>query len=257
MKIKITFFIIIGICFKCSIYAQSKKDQIEDMTMRFDSLGQIVISKTQNIGNLDEIIFLKKKCIDSTENYVSLLNKQFGELEENSKTSNQHYEIQLKELNLSNVKLHDSLATQLKPALNIGGTYSFGDNVEKEAVGSVIVYPLTDSSALFFLDVCRGAPSYNLGQMFGQMTIKDNIGTYDSKIDGEDFNCILKFKFASQQLEVITENGHEDCSFGGNVYADNKYNLINKSIPKYFINGEGETILFHGLTVEKYEHRFD
>ena len=29
-------------------------------------------------------------------------------------------------------------ATELKPALNIGGTYSFGDNVEKEAVGSVI-----------------------------------------------------------------------------------------------------------------------
>ena len=151
----------------------------------------------------------------------------------------------------------DKQPTVIKSSLNIGGTYSFGDNVEKGSVGTVIVYPLTKNSALFFLDVCRGAPSYNLGQLFGQMTIKDNIGTYDSKIDGEDFNCILKFKFASQQLEVITENGHEDCSFGGNVYADNKYNLINKSIPKYFINGEGETILFHGLTVEKYEHRFD
>ena len=151
----------------------------------------------------------------------------------------------------------DKQPTVIKSSLNIGGTYSFGDNVEKGSVGTVIVYPLKKNSALFFLDVCRGAPSYNLGQLFGQMTIKDNIGTYDSKIDGEDFNCILKFKFASQQLEVITENGHEDCSFGGNVYADNKYNLINKSIPKYFINGEGETILFHGLTVEKYEHRFD
>jgi uncharacterized protein (TIGR02145 family) len=252
MKIKITFFIIIGICFKCSIYAQSKKDQIEDMTMRFDSLGQIVISKTQNIGNLDEIIFLKKKCIDSTENYVSLLNKQFGELEENSKTSNQHYEIQLKELNLSNVKLHDSLATQLKPALNIGGTYSFGDNVEKEAVGSVIVYPLTDSSALFFLDVCRGAPSYNLGQMFGQMTIKDNIGTYDSKLDDDDINCLLKFEFNSEQLKVTAGEGHDDCGFGHAVYADNTYKRVDKSSPKYFINGEGDTIIFKGLTVEKY-----
>lgn len=147
--------------------------------------------------------------------------------------------------------------TKIKSSQNIGGTYSFGDNVEKGPVGSVIVYQMTDNSALFFLDVCQGAPSYNLGQLFGQMTIKDNIGIYDSKIDGDDFNCILKFKFTSKQIQVTTESGHDDCGFGGNVYADNVYKLIDKSIPKYFINGEGDTIQFKGLTVEKYEHRFD
>lgn len=145
----------------------------------------------------------------------------------------------------------------LKSSLNIGGIYSFGDNVERGPVGSVMVYPLTDNSALFFLEVCRGAPSYNLGQLFGQMTIKDNIGTYDSKTYGDDFNCVLKFKFTSQKLEVITESGHDDCGFGGNVYADHEYKLIDKSIPKYFINIEADTILFNGLTVEKYKHRFD
>ena len=162
-----------------------------------------------------------------------------------------------KTLDTTTSQSSDKQEIEIKSSLNIGGTYSFGDNVEKGPVGSVIVYPLTDNSALFFLDVCRGAPSYNLGQLFGQITIKDNIGTYDSKIDGDDFNCVLKFKFTSGQLQVITESGHDDCGFGGNVYADNEYKLIDKSIPKYFINGEGDTIQFRGLTVEKYEHRFD
>ena len=147
--------------------------------------------------------------------------------------------------------------TEIKPSLNIGGTYSFGDNVEKGPIGSVIVYPLTDNTALFFLDVCRGAPSYNLGQMFGQMTIKNNIGVYDSKLDDDDLNCLMKFEFNSDQLIVTTGDGRDDCGFGHAVHADNTYKLVNKSIPKYFINGEGDTIQFKGLTVEKYAHRFD
>lgn len=40
--------------------------------------------------------------------------------------------------------------------------------------------------------------------------------------------------------------------YGYSVYADNKYELIDKSIPKYFIDGRGDTTFFEGLTVEKY-----
>ncbi len=147
--------------------------------------------------------------------------------------------------------------TELKSTLNIGGTYSFGDNVEKGPVGSVILYPLTDSSALFFLDVCRGAPSYNLGQLFGQMTIKNDIGIYDSRVDGDDFNCVLRFEFSSEQLKVTTDNGHDDCGFGHAVYADHTYRQLDKSIPQYFIDGQVDTTFFKGMTVEKYLHRFD
>ena len=151
----------------------------------------------------------------------------------------------------------DKQAKEPKASLPIGGTYSFGDNVEKGPFGSIIVYPLTDNSALFFLDVCRGAPSYNLGQLFGQMTIQDSIGTYDSKLYDDYFNCIFKFEFTSDQINVTTVQGHDDCGFGHAVFADNTYKLIDKAIPEYFIDGEGDTILFKGLTVEKYEHRND
>lgn len=145
----------------------------------------------------------------------------------------------------------DKQTTELKSALHMGGRYSFGDNVEKGPVGSVIVYPLTDSSALFYLDVCRGAPSYNLGQLWGQLSIKDNVGTYDSKIEDDDLNCVLKFEFSTENLKVTTDEKHDDCGFGHAVYADNTYKLVDKSIPKYFINGEGDTILFKDLTIGK------
>ncbi len=139
----------------------------------------------------------------------------------------------------------------------VGGTYSFGEYPEKGAVGSLIVYPLTDSSALFYLNVCKGAPSYNQGQLLGKMIIKEHLGIYDSKVYDDDLNCILTFKFSSNQVELITENGHDLCGFGGNVYADYKYQLIDSAIPSYFINLEGDTISFEGLTIEKYKHRFE
>lgn len=146
---------------------------------------------------------------------------------------------------------------EVKTVQSIGGTYTFGSNPEKEAVGSIMVYPLNSSSALFYLDITRGAPSYNSGQLFGEMNVKDSIGIYDSKADSNDLNCILTFHFSPEQLEITTNLEYKDCGFGNGVNADNKYKLTGKALPEYFINGEGDTIQFKGLTVEKYKHRND
>ena len=157
-----------------------------------------------------------------------------------------------KTLDTSTTQTLGKQETEIISSLNIGGTYSFGGNDENGSFGSLMVYPLTDSSALFYLDICRGAPTYNMGRLFGQMTIKENIGIYKSENYVDYLDCILKFKFTSRQIEVVTEPEHDDCGFGGYVYADYKYNLIDTSIPKYFINAENDTVLFNGLTVEKY-----
>ena len=98
--------------------------------------------------------------------------------------------------------------TEIIQTLNIGGTYSFGDNVEKGPVGSLIVYPFTDNSALFFIDICSGAPSYNLGQLFGKMIIKNNVGTYYSKNDDYNINCLLKFG-----IHTLLERERERAKF--------------------------------------------
>lgn len=136
---------------------------------------------------------------------------------------------------------------ELKPTINIRGTYSFGDDVETEPVGSVIVYPLNDSSALFYLYVCRGAPSYNFGEIIGEMTIKNNTGSYISKNHNQGFNCAVNFEFSTNQLKVTYGEGGDRCGFGHAVYAANTYKLIDNSIPKYFIDETRDTIFFRDL----------
>jgi len=138
-----------------------------------------------------------------------------------------------------------------KENVTIAGTYLFGNAQENGPSGSVEIYPLTDSSALFHLELSLGAPSYNSGEATGQMAIKDGIGTYAQKDDFGD--CTLKFKFAPQYVDVTTEPGHEECGFGFNVSASNKYELVNKSVPEYFINSQGDTIFFKSLVAQPRE----
>jgi len=147
------------------------------------------------------------------------------------------------------VKGSTSTPNNAGKAAAIGGVYKFGEDVEKGPVGSVMIYPLEGNAALFFLDLSRGAPSYNSGRLEGRMTIKDNFGTYEEI--NEYNNCILKFKFASQQLEITTEDRHSNCGFGGNVNADNIYKLIDKSIPQYYLSVEDEKIFFKDLKTGK------
>ena len=69
------------------------------------------------------------------------------------------------------------------------GIYSFGENVEKGPVGSVTVFAETDTTILFFIDICRGAPSYNLGQLYGRLKIENGKGIYFSKYDFDEKGC--------------------------------------------------------------------
>lgn len=145
----------------------------------------------------------------------------------------------------------DTPTVEAETSAGIAGTYTFGDDEENGPVGSIMVYPLNENSALFHLYVSRGAPSYNSGRLFGELKIEDNIGTYVAN----DLNCLLKFEFNPNQLIVSYGDGSEDCGFGYNVYADNTYSRTDKSVPTSFTTGEGEEIQFEGLTVEKYEQR--
>ena len=132
------------------------------------------------------------------------------------------------------------------------GTYSFGDDVKKGPVGSFAVYPESDSTILFYIDVCRGAPSYNLGQVFDRLVIKDDSALYLKREAGYENGCKLKMNFKGDELIIETVEGFNECGFGGNVYADNTYHRTDKNIPKYFVTGEGDTITFKNMTPEKF-----
>ncbi len=131
-----------------------------------------------------------------------------------------------------------------------GGTYSFGDNAEKGAVGHISVYPESDSSLLFYLDVNKGAPSYNMGLLFGRMTMNNGTGTYFKKEDYQKQGCKLQFSFQDNAVAIATAKGFEECEFGHGVVPDNNYAKRSSEIPASYISAEGDTIQFSSAKPE-------
>jgi hypothetical protein len=132
------------------------------------------------------------------------------------------------------------------------GVYSFGENVEKGSVGSVTVFAETDNTILFFIDVCRGAPSYNLGQLYGRLTIKNGKGIYFSKYDFDEKGCKWQVTIDRDTLTINTIDDCYECGFGGNVIADNKYIRKDSTRPEFFTDGHGNKIFFGKTSPENY-----
>ena len=125
-----------------------------------------------------------------------------------------------------------------------GGTYSFGGDTDKSSAGHLSVYPASDTSLLFYLEVNKGAPSYNMGMLFGSMNMNNGTATYFKKEDYQKQGCKLQFSFQDNGVTVSTAQGFEECEFGNGVVADNTYAKTSSDIPASYIGPEGDTVLF-------------
>lgn len=132
------------------------------------------------------------------------------------------------------------------------GIYSFGENIEKGPVGSVTVFAETDTTILFFIDICRGAPSYNLGQLYDRLKIENGKGIYFSKYDFDEKGCKWEVIIDNNMLTIKTIDNCFECGFGGNVIAENKYIRKILTKPEYFTNGEGNKVFFNKTSPENY-----
>lgn len=128
------------------------------------------------------------------------------------------------------------------------GDYSWGNKPEYGS-GSVIIYPETDSTVLFYIDICRGLPDLNMGSLYGRLKIKNGHGIYSSTLFGK---CMWQVIINNKTLVISTLNNCEDCGFGYGVFADHKYERKNRKKPKYFENGEGTKIYFNQISPENY-----
>jgi hypothetical protein len=122
------------------------------------------------------------------------------------------------------------------------GTYSFGTDPEKEATGTLLVYPIDDTMALVHLDVQNGSPAHNSGSLTQSVAIIADtamiwIGTND---DGE---CKIALHFSGNEVTAQT-HANKGCGFGSGVMADHVYTRANGVIPQYYLSGEGDTIRF-------------
>jgi hypothetical protein len=143
--------------------------------------------------------------------------------------------------------------TSLNRVPNLAGTYAFAGTSEKSRSGEIVISPNVDLTFNFYLTVNRGAPSYNMGEIYGRAFVQPHKGIWMFHTDTtNNINCALTFSFEKGIVTVKTLNGGDKCGFGYGVFADGKYKLINKKNPTYFINLSGDTIYFNNVTPEKY-----
>jgi hypothetical protein len=123
------------------------------------------------------------------------------------------------------------------------GIYGFDFSKEVEGnQGLLLIYPESDTSVLFHVDVCIGAPSYNLGIETGRLIVKNDSALYQPA--EYESTCKINFYFKENEIKLATASGFGECGFGMNVYADATYKLVKKVTPKYYNNGENTNYNF-------------
>ena len=132
--------------------------------------------------------------------------------------------------------------------IDYGGVYSYGTTADSGHVGTIYIYPDSDSTLLFYLELNRGAPSYNSGAIVGQMNIYSP-GEADFTIIKEEdrINCSMNFWFTNDSLYIRTNDQADDCGYGYGIYSDGDFKRICPDTPESFIDGSGNRFLFKKL----------
>jgi hypothetical protein len=116
------------------------------------------------------------------------------------------------------------------------GIYGFDFSAEVEGnQGSLLIYPESDTSVLFHIEVCIGAPSFHLGYTAGRLIVKNDSALYQPA--EYESTCKIMFYFKDNEIKLETLSGFEECGFAMNVYADATYKLEKKVTPKYYSYG--------------------
>jgi hypothetical protein len=138
------------------------------------------------------------------------------------------------------------------PKATFAGVYKYGDSPEDGPTGMITVYEESDESILFYIDISRGAPSYNMGNLYDRVKIKSNKGVYYFKEGENDKPCSFSFVFTDNKLTIKTINDGYDCGFGGNVIVDGEYYKVINAKSDSFTDMTGTKYFFEKTKPEDY-----
>jgi hypothetical protein len=228
------------------IGAQSKKEQIELLTNRVDSLNGEVNQLRFNLGQLEnrnnklmeeKILLENDKSFTERENNKLKKNILARDSSINSlKITNNERVKELSELRDSLNRIFNSnnkVLTLLKSSL-YAGTYSF--KYKNGSSGWLQLYFDGNEDYYFHLEYIIGPPSYNMGFLDGIVKIYGNTAVFNANLndyDGEE--CKIALTFDENGVFLKQYSFDFVCGFGaiGTIsdyfYKDNSEN--NKIIP--------------------------
>jgi hypothetical protein len=132
------------------------------------------------------------------------------------------------------------------------GHYSFGSDLESGSMGNISIYPETDTTILFYVELNRGAPSYNSGTLYGRVAIRYGTGTFYTESQYSDDGCKWIFDFTANNLTIRTIDDQYACGFGHGVFIDGIFNKQATKAIDYFKDMEGTKIYFEKTKPEDY-----
>ena len=138
------------------------------------------------------------------------------------------------------------LATpDLPQTTRYAGTYSVDYPLAPGGAADLLIYPETDNTVLFYIYLNRGAPSHNMGEMYGRIEIDGQRGFMHRQLDYEDEPCHWQVVFGENgTLTIESQDGQRGCGFGFNIYADHDYKRVSSEIPQSFETYDGRKLYF-------------
>jgi hypothetical protein len=140
------------------------------------------------------------------------------------------------------------------------GTYMFGSAIHKDADvkdddyvgpgGTVLLYPESDSTMLFYMEVEKGEPANSIGRLTGKISLKSNKGIFTMNNSQGIPICKLSFQIEKRFLDIRTVDGLNDCGFGPGVRADNRFFRYSGEIPECY-EMEGKKTCFEQTPEKK------
>ncbi len=216
-------------------FCQSKKEQIEILNKRIDSLNQILISERNE--SLQKIKEFTEKTATLEEQILALnstLNKTKSELTQmhlNLKTANEQLlnksmEIKVLE-NQINEKVDSLEKLRMIPKIQVqdksaffAGKYSLDEAGNQ---GGLNLY--MDNDGVYYFLISYVDASYHLGEMFGSFKIYSKIGVFHANLDevNNDGECKIVFIFDQNGVHIIQKSTDIQCGFGHSVNASGYY----------------------------------
>lgn len=128
---------------------------------------------------------------------------------------------------------------------SLSGTY-INEKLEKSGgAGKLLLHPVSSDVYLFSLNLNLGAPSYNSGQLFGELTVNGSTSVYENneyKFRGK--GCKWKITFEQGVAKIQTVNFSNKCGLGNSVYVDGSYTLKSAEVPDTYVDTLGNTVKF-------------
>ena len=135
------------------------------------------------------------------------------------------------------------------------GLYSYGKNVEHEKVGTIIIYPDTDSTVLFYFESNTGPSAFTMGEYYGRVKILNGLGTLNTHQANSENSCQWNFVFSKKTVLIQTASNVNECGFPKGVSIDGNYNRQIKGIIEECLDLHGEAINFGALKPETYNKK--